>query len=146
MNMDQRTRISRACLLATAALALGVAGCDSKPTAQTAQDAERIIDKAPSTAAGKAADAMKSDATNMAGSVAQPAKPGDDVVINIRVEDALKSNVALKSLPIVVQTDGGVVTLSGDALTSANRSQAEQVAMNVPGVKAVQNKLSTSGT
>jgi len=146
MNLDNKTIISRAPLFAMGILVLGFAACDQKSD-QASRDADQIISRAPSTAAGKEVDPAKTDGKGMMGkdSVAQSPQAVDDVTLNIKVEDALKSNVTLKSLPILVQTSDGVVTLTGSADTPANRNQAEQVAMNVAGVKSVQNNLVVGG-
>ena len=148
MITDNRTILSKAPLLAMGILVLGFAACDPKPPQQATRDADQIIERAPSTAAGKEADPAKRDSKDVVGdgAASQPTKVADDVTLNIKVEDALKSNFTLKALPILVQTTEGVVTLSGSADTTANRNQAEQVAMNVQGVKSVQNKLVVSGT
>jgi hyperosmotically inducible periplasmic protein len=141
------------CAIAALVLAVvTVAGCGPAPTQQASRDADKIIERAPSPAAGKAADPLKDnskDATSNAPSItgsAAPAAPADDVTINIKVQDALKSNFSLKALPMLVQTTAGVVTLSGSVDTPENRSQAEQVVLGVAGVKSVQNKLVVSGT
>jgi len=147
MTIKNRTTISRSPLLAISILALGFAACDSKPTEQASRDADQIISRAPSSAAGKEIDAAKSDNSGMGKEGAsQPMQAVDDVALNIKVQDALKSNFTLKAMPILVQTTEGVVTLTGSTDTPISRNQAEQVAMNVVGVKSVENKLIVSGT
>ena len=138
---------------------LGLAACDAKPPEQASRDVDQIVNRAPSPAAGQDSTAARADATgskdsqSTAGtqSAATPASPQatpatDDVAINIKVQDALKSDFTLKAQPIIVQTTEGVVTLSGSADTPAHRDQATQIAMGVAGVKSVQNKLTVSGT
>lgn len=132
-------------LAAMGILALILTGCDPKPTKpnteQTSGDAGRVVDQAPSTAAGKAMDQPKSAEKE---NIAKSPGAADDVELNIKVQTALSANPTLKHLPIIVQTDAGVVTLSGTADTPDKRNQAEQVAMNVSGVKSVENKLAVS--
>lgn len=146
MSSDDRKSIYRMPLAAVGVLALGLglAACDPKPSApaqQSDQNAGRVgtIDQAPSTAAGK--DIAQPNGVEKDSVAKAPQATSGDVEINIKVQSALNENPALKRLPIIVQTDAGVVTLSGTADTPDKRLQAEQVAMSVNGVKAVENKL-----
>lgn len=153
MSRGSKTTTRKAPLLAAMGiLVMGLAACDSKPPEQANRGVDPTAERAPPippTAAKDSKDGdlvKKDDNQDVAkGGPAQPMQGIDDVAINIKVQDALKSKFSLKSLPILVQTTEGVVTLSGSADTPANREQAEQVAMNVAGVKSVQNKLAVSG-
>ena len=154
MIKESKTIICKAPLLAAMGiLALGLAACDSKPPEQASRNADPTAERTPAIPPTVAKDSKdgdlvkKDDNQDVAkgGGPAQPMQGIDDVAINIKVQDALKSKFSLKSLPILVQTTEGVVTLTGSADTPANREQAEQVAMNVAGVKSVQNKLAVSG-
>lgn len=126
-------------LFAMSLLSLSLTACDPNPAAnQASRDAGRIIEQASSPAAGKMTEESKS--AEMDG-VKSNAAAIDDVELNIKVQSALNGTPALKFLPIIVETSAGVVTLSGTTDTSDKRAQAERVAMNVIGVKAVENKL-----
>ena len=101
--------------IAIAAFTLGLAACDPKPVTERANNGD--------------------------GGGAKTVRTVEDLALNIKVEDALKANPALRSLSIRVRTAGGVTTLSGTADTAANRALAEQAARSVNGVKSVENKI-----
>jgi osmotically-inducible protein OsmY len=72
------------------------------------------------------------------------AKAGDyasDTALTTKVKAALLGEKNLKSLPISVETTKGVVTLSGDVISTAQIDQAVDVAKHVEGVKDVHNAL-----
>ena len=58
-----------------------------------------------------------------------------------KVKTALLAEKNLKALDINVETQNGVVQLSGFAVSSAQIVQAVDVAMNVKGVKDVKNDI-----
>ena len=65
----------------------------------------------------------------------------DDSVISMRVKSALIANDSTKASQINVETQRGVVQLSGFVDSEAMRAAAASTAKNVTGVKDVQNKL-----
>jgi len=65
----------------------------------------------------------------------------DDSALTTKVKAALLTEKNLKSLPISVESTGGVVTLSGKVVSSAQIDQAVDVAKHVKGVKDVHNAL-----
>jgi hyperosmotically inducible protein len=65
----------------------------------------------------------------------------DDAALTGKVKAALLKEKNLKSLPISVESTGGVVTLSGSVVSTAQIKQAEDVAKHVKGVKDVHNAL-----
>ena len=144
MNFDDRMLMRRVPLFAMGVLALGLAACNPKPSAeQASRDSGRIVDQASGPAAGKEIDPMKSPGKD---DVAKSAQSADDnAMLTDKVQAALSANPTLKSLPIKAQAADGVVTLMGTADTPANRNQAEQVVMKVSGVKSVENKLAVGG-
>jgi osmotically-inducible protein OsmY len=145
MSSDDRIfthRMPLAAMSFVLALSLGLAGCDQqKPAQQAERDAGRVgaIDQGPSTTAGKPMEEPKGVEMD---SVAKFSQAAGDVELNLKVQSAINENPELKRLPIIVQTDAGVVTLSGTADSPDKRLQAEKLAMSVNGVKAVDNKLS----
>lgn len=74
--------------------------------------------------------------------LAQAAKV-DDGAITTRVETRLKASASLKHDDIKVETDNGVVTLTGTVKSQAERARAAQLA-TVTGVTRVENKLEVS--
>jgi osmotically-inducible protein OsmY len=65
----------------------------------------------------------------------------DDSALTTKVKAALLTEKNLKSLPISVESTQGVVTLSGQVVSSAQIDQAVDVAKHVKGVKDVHNAL-----
>lgn len=64
-----------------------------------------------------------------------------DASVTASVKSALISNDETKARHINVETQDGVVQLSGFVDSTAARAAAEQAAMNVEGVKRVENEL-----
>ncbi len=64
-----------------------------------------------------------------------------DSALTAKVKTALLAEKNLKALDINVETQNGVVQLSGFAVSSAQIVQAVDVAMNVKGVKDVKNDI-----
>ena len=65
----------------------------------------------------------------------------DDSSITMHVKAALLGDRATSALRTEVDTKDGVVTLSGTAATSAERTLAERRAKEVKGVKSVDNRI-----
>jgi len=59
----------------------------------------------------------------------------------VQVEQVLKGDPHLKGLPIVVTNREGIVTLEGTVKNISQRSEAEALALQVPGVRSVENRL-----
>jgi hyperosmotically inducible periplasmic protein len=151
MTIDIKTSTRATQVFAVGVLALSLAACDSKPIEQTSRDADQIVNRSPSPAAGKESAVEIPEGQNQSSEMngadkSQTAQIPDDATLNMKVQDAINANFTLKSLPIRVQTSDGVVTLTGSAQSVFNRERAALVAMNVAGVKAVESKLSVSGT
>jgi hyperosmotically inducible protein len=64
-----------------------------------------------------------------------------DSAITAKVKSALLAEKGLKSTDISVETQNGVVQLSGFVVSSAQTDQAVDVAKHVKGVKDVKNDL-----
>ena len=120
-------------------LMAGVAACDSKPG--PAESAGKKIDQT-ATDAGKKIDATVDKVGEKLAE--QSAKTGaaiDDAEITTKVKAAIFAEPGLKTLQISVDTDKGVVTLSGSVDTLANSERAKGLALAVSGVKNVENQL-----
>lgn len=70
----------------------------------------------------------------------------DDVTTTARVKSKLLADPNTKGMQIHVDTRSEVVTLSGDAASSEERSLAEQLARNTGNVKDVLNQLTVRNT
>ena len=69
----------------------------------------------------------------------------DDSVLTSRVKARLAEDKFVSALVLSVETFKGVVQLSGVAKTEAERSTAERLARETPGVAGVQNNIRVSG-
>ncbi|MDR3737279.1 MAG: BON domain-containing protein [Acidobacteriaceae bacterium] len=69
------------------------------------------------------------------------AAPVDDATLNNAVQTKISSDAALGGQPIQISTANGVVTLSGTVDSDAARSLAANDAMQVPGIKVLNNNL-----
>jgi hyperosmotically inducible protein len=69
----------------------------------------------------------------------------DDGLLTARVKTALVDNIDIKSLGIKVETRKGEVMLSGFVDNQAQIDHAVTVARSIPGVQAVDNKISLKG-
>ncbi len=66
---------------------------------------------------------------------------GSDAAITANVKTALLDDSRVTSLPIHVQTDKGLVVLSGFVKTNKQKVAAEQAARRVKGINSVKNNL-----
>ncbi|ULQ45388.1 BON domain-containing protein [Flagellatimonas centrodinii] len=64
-----------------------------------------------------------------------------DAALTTKVKAALAAHGELSALAISVETDQGIVTLSGDVESDANAALAEEVVSGLDGVKDVHNAL-----
>ena len=72
---------------------------------------------------------------------AETGKAFDDMALSGKVKSALIADPKLRSLPIDVETEKGVVTLKGRVKSDSDRDDAATVVSTVEGVKAVKNNL-----
>jgi osmotically-inducible protein OsmY len=146
--MNTRETVTRRALqiaVASVFVALNLAACDQKPSAEkVGKDIDRAVDKAGQQVeqAASAAEKKFEQAKDAAGkTMTETGKAIDDASVTAKVKSALIAEPGLKALAIEVDTSGGVVTLHGTANTPESRAKATQVASNVEGVKSVKNNL-----
>ena len=70
----------------------------------------------------------------------------DDATITTRVKTRFAKDPTVSAMHIKVETMKGVVQLTGNAKTQAERDQAAQLASSVPGVANVQNNIQVEST
>jgi osmotically-inducible protein OsmY len=70
----------------------------------------------------------------------------DDSGITARVKSNLAADSETSAMRISVETNGGVVTLSGAVPTAAEKSKAEQLAKNTEGVTRVVNNIAVDAS
>lgn len=119
-------------------LAVGLGACEKPGPAETVgQKIDETADKA-GEKIGKAVDNVGETMSE------QGAKAGiaiDDAEITAKVKAAIFAEPGLKSLQISVDTERGVVTLSGSVDSQSNSDMAKALAGAVVGVKEVENRL-----
>lgn len=67
----------------------------------------------------------------------------DNASLTTKVKAVLLADEMVKGTQINVDSENGFVTLSGTVDTSSHKQRAEQLAMNVEGVRSVRNNLAT---
>jgi hyperosmotically inducible protein len=65
----------------------------------------------------------------------------DDAVIQAAVLTALIRDGEIRSINVTVTADDGIVTLAGEVTSEAQRSRAERIALDTPGVVDVRAEL-----
>jgi len=69
-----------------------------------------------------------------------------DAVVTTKVKAAIVGESSLSTFDIAVETNDGVVTLTGAVPTAAQSEQATRVARGVEGVKQVKNEIKVEGS
>jgi hyperosmotically inducible periplasmic protein len=148
--------------ISSAAMVLGLAACDRADDRTVGQRIDSTTSRTESAAADAKRDAR--DATASAGASMDRAaentkamgagaadktremgaKAGDkvdDASITTKVNAALAADKDLSAIRIDVDTQNGVVTLSGPAPSATAKEKASDIARNVKGVTSVNNQL-----
>ncbi|MCC6209151.1 MAG: BON domain-containing protein [Gammaproteobacteria bacterium] len=115
-------------------LAIGLAACEKDDPAES-------MGKSIDQAVEKVGDEMD-DVSSMI--VEQGDKAGNEIndsAITTKVKAAILSEPGLSVLQVNVDTEGGVVTLSGSSDSQENIERAKEVAGAVSGVKEVDNRM-----
>src|ERR1044071_9140821 len=68
----------------------------------------------------------------------------NDSAVTAKVKTKLAADTETSAIKIGVETNNGVVTLSGEVPTDKEKSKAEQLAKNTDGVKRVVNEIKVS--
>jgi len=132
--MNRSIAVKSGLVFASLMTMAALAGCNKpgpaeragKQLDQVAESARQKVDQA--------ADQVKDQASRAGQAL-------DDTAITGAVKAGILAEPALKVLKIDVVTEDGKVTLSGTADSPASVRKAEQIASNVQGVKAVNNRL-----
>src|SRR5688572_24837702 len=85
-------------------------------------------------------DSIQAPAVRTPVPASQAQKPTDDQ-IDERVEFRLDTSDIVRKYNVNTKVSGGVVTLSGDVATQAQKAEAERLARGVDGVVRVQNDI-----
>jgi hyperosmotically inducible periplasmic protein len=112
------------------------------PPTAAASAASASAPAAPVTAARDDTRAMGAPSASLASAIAAAApEHGDDASITRQVSAAIAGDKELRRLKIDVDTENGIVTLSGPAPTASAKAHADEVARTVKGVVSVNNQL-----
>ena len=114
------------------------AAANTEQAAQNAADATRT---AGANAAQETREAGARVGDAATGAAATAGQQFDDASITAKVNAGLAADKDLSAIRIDVDTENGVVTLSGPAPTDAAKERAAEIAKNVEGVNSVNNKL-----
>jgi hyperosmotically inducible protein len=140
-----------AVVLSSLAMLLALGACDraDNPTvgervesgaskAQRAGAEAKQDAKDAAASAGAAVDKAAEDAKQMG---ATAGEKNDDATITAKVNASLAADKDLSAIKIDVDTQNGVVTLSGPAPSATARERASEIARSVKGVNSVNNQL-----
>ncbi len=119
----------------------GLVACDKSGPAETAGKKIDEVTENVSSAISNSVEKADQSVMRKADSASQEM---DDSAITAKVKMALLNDSAIKSLKITVETEMGVVTLSGSAKNQDMIDRAVMLTKAVPGVQIVRNKLVTS--
>ena len=132
--------LDRCKLLGIAALlVVGLGACDKNPG--PAESAGKKIDQAAENAGNKMEEAADKVGEKLSVQSAKTEAAIDDAEITTKVKSAIFSEPGLKTLQISVDTEKGVVTLSGTVDSQPGSDKAKSLAAGVSGVKEVINRL-----
>ncbi len=119
-------------------LAAALAGCNRTPTDQAQESSTAPSSASPATdGAGSAANGTAStDASRLQATV-------DDTTVTAKVKAALLASDGIQGTDISVETQQGVVILTGKVADASQAERATQIAQSVEGVRSVDNRLTT---
>jgi hyperosmotically inducible periplasmic protein len=161
MNPIQRKGVA---LVASLAVLLGLAACnraddrtasqrlDAGSAKRAGADARREAKGASASAAApshSAADSASAASPSGNSTSAMGAPAGDkvdDAAITAKVNASLARDKDLSAIRIDVDTQNGVVTLSGLAPSASAKEHASEIAHKVPGVHSVNNQLTIASS
>lgn len=151
MPVSSRTRIALACAAAALLAACSprppvdehVSGAPVRPSTpdlphESASASARAMGAAPAPLAG-----VRNPLAGLPGTAATPA---DDARIAARVRAALAAERELQGLHIDVDSNAGVVTLSGPVPSLALKARASELARQVPQVQSVNDQLTLAAS
>jgi osmotically-inducible protein OsmY len=137
MNIDNSFKA----VFASMMIVSGLAACDNPgPAEKAGKKVDQVtenVSNSVSNAADKADQAITKQ-TNTAGQVI------DDAAITTKVKSVLLNEPGMKSMNISVETEKGIVTLSGKADTQAKIDKVIKMVEAVDGVQSARNKLIVS--
>jgi hyperosmotically inducible periplasmic protein len=147
MMRDLHSSICAALAIALAGTALGLAGCEQR--GDQASKAPASPPAGTATAPAPASPAATPPPTAATPSTAERSAAAagqaiDDAALTTKVKSALLADDKVKGLNINVDTNDGVVTLTGKAGSPEEKDQALKVVRGIEGVKNVQDRIAVN--
>lgn len=133
MNQMPHTALRATGLVAVLALTLGLVACNRQDNTTVGEKVDSAVKRTE-----QAAGEVKRDAGNMVDKVEAKV---DDMSITASIKADLAKDPDLSAMKINIDTQSGVVTLSGPAPSMAAKERATTIAQNVKGVAGVNNNL-----
>lgn len=122
-------------IFASMMIVSGLVACDKPGTAESAGKKIDQTTESVSTAVSNTADKAITEQGKQAKGLLS------DTEITSEVKTALLNEPDLKSMKIMVTTQGGVVTLAGSTNSLANKMKIEKLSKTVDGVKSTVNNI-----
>ena len=123
-------------------LAVFAAGCDrDNDTAATNNATDTTAEQRYDNTVADAQQGARDMGTSLEQRADQAGQAIDDAAITTTIKGKYLADDSLKGLDISVETDQGVVMLSGSVQDQAARNRAAELAKNVDGVVTVNNEL-----
>jgi hyperosmotically inducible protein len=145
MMRDLHSSIRAALAIALAGTALGLAGCEQRGDQASKAPASPPAGTATAPApASPATTPPPTAATPPTGERSAAGQATDDATLTTKVKSALIADDKVKGLNINVDTNDGVVTLTGKAGSPEEKDQALKVVRGIEGVKNVQDRIAVN--
>jgi hyperosmotically inducible protein len=145
MMRDLHSSIRAALAIALAGTALGLAGCEQRGDQASKAPASPPAGTATAPApASPATTPPPTAATPPTGERSAAGQATDDATLTTKVKSALLADDKVKGLNINVDTNDGVVTLTGKAGSPEEKDQALKVVRGIEGVKNVQDRIAVN--
>ncbi len=127
--------------VAAAAASALVMACSPQDRSDVKNDASRAANST-GKAVERGAEAT-GDAARKAGNAIS--ETASDATLTTKVKSALLADEEVKGTQINVDTANQIVTLTGQAQSASAKQRAEQLALQVDGVKSVKNNITVAG-
>lgn len=132
---------SFAAIVLASSLALLATGCNRKPADQTASEANQTTGEKVDNAIANTKQETQEMGNTLEQKAGQAGQAIDDTAITTSIKGKYLADDTLKGLDISVETEHGVVTLTGTVQSDSAKELATKIAQGVDGVASVNNQL-----
>jgi len=144
MMRDLHSSVRAALAIALAGTALGLAGCEQRGDQAGKAPTSPPAGTATAPAPPPATTPPPTAATPSTAERSAAGQATDDAALTTKVKSALLADDKVKGLNINVDTNDGVVTLTGKAGSPEEKDQALKVVRGIEGVKNVQDRIAVN--